>query len=115
MTSRASLKTHITRQSNGKTAATGAIETHPLYQATMSDFREYITRRKPFNLVVENSPDMLRVCKSTGQSYLEMFCVDLAHLGYNCKVMQLDHGVFCEMPRPRVFIIGSLSKDFCSR
>ena len=42
----------------------------------------------------------------TGESWLQKFCQVCTGKGYAMRVLSLDHNMFCEMGRSRLFILG---------
>ena len=99
------------RHKSGQTAGTGSVEGHPQYATLHVEFVEYLCARQPVGFIVEEVDGILKTARgSGGKSHLDLFVLSLKKESltakYAVKALTLDHGVFSEMPRNRVFIIG---------
>ena len=88
------------RSHAGRTARTGKTRDHPDFTTVMEGFVDYMECRCPAGFLIEEVPEFANE-KGGGPSYLSMFADRLSQLGYHIRALDLDHGVYCEMPRPR--------------
>lgn len=110
--------------SGGKGAAvgrTGGPTTHPDY-GTVFQFEQYLIARKPSSFLVEEVMEFNNMNPATGKTFLFEFAAFATAQGYAVRAFVLDHSVWCELPRQRLWVIGigecaggSLAADWCVR
>lgn len=93
------------RQTSGQTARTKRAQDHPAFNTLMVDFPKYLEHFRPKSFFVEEVDGIMRqTCD--GGSFLDTLMESLSDLGYATRALLLDHGVWCKMPRRRVFLVG---------
>ena len=76
-------------------------EDHDLYDETMSQWPEYLEKRKPEQWMVEQIDAFDSVSARTGISYLDTFCQLCSAKGYKVGYIRLDNATWIAMPRLR--------------
>lgn len=94
------------RYKGGADGRSGPAQKHPSYSTVMEEFWDYCEARRPLSFWVEEVPEFSSQISGTTQSHLDVFVGRGAALGYAIRVLKLDHSVWSEMPRVRLFIIG---------
>lgn len=98
------------RTKNGCTLGTGPASSHPSFHTVMSEWEHYLTSRNPLGFWVEEVEEFSSTGPPTvrgkNMSFMEQFARQACRHGYAIRVLRLNHSVWSEMPRGRVFIIG---------
>ena len=96
----------MARFRGGSTAATGSTQDHPAFQTTQQ-FEMYIEVRRPKGFLIEQDDTFAtQIDKSIGQSHLAAFAKKYASKGYAMRALIINHDVWVELPRNRVWILG---------
>jgi len=77
----------------------------------MQGFKEYLDGRSPGAFVIEEVPEFNTLDGVTGRSYLEHFVKQGEDAGYSVCVFDICHGVFCELQKRRLWIVGISAKQ----
>ena len=72
----------------------------------MTEFMEYVASRKPRSFWCEEVDRFIRQDPRTGESYVKSFMRKGKALGYAMRALILDHNVWIELPRRRIYVIG---------
>ena len=94
------------RHKTGASPATWQPWEHPTFGVVMSEFMRYIANRKPLAFWIEEVDRFDQVDSRTGESYLKSFMRSGAALGYAMRALLLDHSVWVELPRRRIYVFG---------
>ena len=94
------------RQRSGSTKNTGQVWQHPGHAEVFEGFHSYLTERQPRGWIVEEVPALAQPDKRTGIPFLQTFLTQCKSLGYCVVVLQMDHVVWVEMSRSRLWMIG---------
>lgn len=94
------------RQRTGTTPRTSAIPEHPDHATVFDGFDQYLVARRPGGFTVEEVTVLEHIDRTTGRPFLKQFCTMCARRGYAMRVLRLDHGVWVELSRLRLFIAG---------
>ena len=94
------------RQRSGSTKNTGQVWQHPGHEEVFEGFHSYLRERQPLGWIVEEVPALAQPDKRTGISFLQTFLRKCRSLGYCVVVLQMDHVVWVEMSRNRLWMIG---------
>ena len=96
------------RHRGGTSTKTGSVEEHPDYKDVMEGVPKYLGIRQPKTALVEESQDMLRKAKAykdcANITYAYLFMQQCARQNYRAAMLDVeitDHGVWCEMRKPR--------------
>jgi len=73
--------------------------------------QDHFQQRRSKVIVIEEVLAFEDIDKRTGQSFLSAFVRTLEEINYTVSVFKLDHSMWCELPRCRLFIVA-LAKDF---
>ena len=91
----------VDRVARAASSRLGQPEEHPSYGTVMTGFFDYLAARQPRVFLIEETTSFGYTSKSRGESFLAAFGERAVSLGYAVRAMSLDHGTWCEMPRPR--------------
>ena len=94
------------RQKTGNTAGTSAPAQHPAFSIIFEDWFSYLKFRRPRGFIVEEVETFATAVDGQGVSFLARFCKMCAKLGYEVRVLKCDHGIWVEISRVRVWIVG---------
>lgn len=94
------------RQKGGTTASTGAPWDHPSFHTVMTEWQEYLSAREPRGFWIEEVEAFASTDARTGVSFLHRFSELCCKLGFAIRALTLNHSIWTELPRSRVFIIG---------
>ena len=86
---------------------TGPVQDHPMYDTTMVQFAQYVKQRQPYQFWMEQVPGFLRKLAALGgRSPLSLFVKALGELGYSVQCLHIDHCLFVDVARPRLWLWG---------
>ena len=95
------------RATNGTTNKTQGAAEHPLYPISMDDFEVYIAMRLPHMLIIEEVEGFLKPLSALmGRSPFSVLKGKVARFEYGIEALTLNHEIFIDVARPRVWIIG---------
>ena len=93
----------------GSTPKTHHTEQHPALNTLMIELPTYLAHHRPRSWFIEEVEGIRRV-SSSGETYLTIFLRRVCALGYSARVVSMDHSLFVNMPRSRVWLVG-ISKE----
>lgn len=94
------------RPRKGGTAAQGEPDDHPDFHTLMTEFPQTLEVLAPWCFFLEEVMDVLRISPKTGEPYLETLMTRCAEMGYAVRAMKVDHAIWVELPRQRLFLVG---------
>lgn len=72
----------------------------------MIEWQEYLQRRRPRGWWVEQVDTFMHHDPQLGMSPLKRFVQDVVRLGYAVRVLEVEHSVWVEVPRKRLFVLA---------
>ena len=100
------------RQKTGKALAAGSksrlsvAEDHPDYEMVTREFELFLARRSPHAFWIEEVEGFAKRLPKLGQSALDIVTAKARDKGYAVSVLGLNHSLFINVSRPRIFVFG---------
>ena len=100
------------REKGGESSRTGTADNHPELSTLMNGFPAYLAARKPKCFFLENVAELSKVSpRGSPDTFLVILMRRASRLGYSCRAVIMDHGVFMDgVPRERIFVLGCSEK-----
>ena len=110
------------RQKNGGAARTSDPHHHPTFPVVTQEFNKYLQRRQPATFIIEEVCAFAQTDRRTGQTFLHEVAAQCLRQGYCVRVLELCHGLWTELERKRLWILGfshasghAQGADYCVR
>lgn len=95
------------RPRSGATPRTGPASEHPSFESVFGGFFDYVVARSAWGIIIEEVKHMAsEYVHGSSQTYLQAMANKLATMGYDIRVVELDHKIFCQMARPRILLVA---------
>ena len=100
-----------TREKGGDSARTGTADNHPELSTLMDGFPAYLAARRPKCFFLENVVELSTLSpRGSPHTFLMILMRRVSRLGFSCRAVIMDHGVFFAVPRERLFVLGCSDK-----